>query len=89
MESDFLTMVVMLVVIEYRFYVTSKRLVCFNSTFIIIAIDIKIIISGGGVSSPKIYFPKSDDDFKQLVGRVGVAYFNALSFLSTSLRKNA
>ena len=63
---------------------------CFNSTFIIIAIVIKIIIiSGGGVSSPEIYFPKSDDDFKQLVGRVGVAYFNALSFLSTSLRKNA
>jgi hypothetical protein len=68
-ESDFLTMVVMLVVIEYRFYVTSKRLLCFNCVIIIIAFK---IISGGGISSPKIYFRKSDDDFKQLVGTVCV-----------------
>jgi hypothetical protein len=64
-------MVVMLVVIEYRFYVTSEHLLCFISTFIIIIIIIiviKVIISGGVISSPKIYSPKSDDDFKQLVG---------------------
>jgi hypothetical protein len=71
-ESDFLTMVVMLVVIEYRFYVRSKGLFCFNSTFIIIIIVINVVISGGGISSPKIYFPKSDDDFMQLVGTVCV-----------------
>jgi hypothetical protein len=41
-----------------------------NSTFIIIIIVIKVIICGGGISSPKIYFPKSDDDFKQRVGTV-------------------
>jgi hypothetical protein len=66
-------MVVMLVVIEYRFNVTSKRLLCFNCTFIIIIIIIiiiivKVIINGGGISSPKVYFPKWNDDFKQLVG---------------------
>lgn len=62
----------MLVVIEYRFYVASKRLLCFKSTFlIIIIIVIKVIISGG-ISSTKIYFPKSDHDFKQLVGTVYV-----------------
>jgi len=66
-------MVVVLVVTEYRFYVTSKRFLCFNSTLlIIISIVIKFIISGGGISSPKIYFPKSDYDFKQLIGTVCV-----------------
>ena len=64
MERDFLTMEVMLVVIEYHFYVTSKRLLHFNSTFIIIFV--KVIIVGGGINSPEIYFHKSDDDFKQL-----------------------
>jgi hypothetical protein len=72
-ERDFLTMVVMLVVIEYHFYVTSKRLLYFNSTsIIIIFIFIEVIIIGGGINSLKIYFPKSDDDFKQLVGTVCV-----------------
>jgi len=61
LESDFLTVVMVLVVIEHRFYVTSKRLLCFKSTFlVIIIIVIKVIISGGGgISSPKIYFSKS------------------------------
>jgi hypothetical protein len=45
--------------LKYRFYVTSTRLLSFNSTFIVIIV-IKVI-RGGGISSPKIYFPKSYD----------------------------